>query len=114
MNTTEDNKLIAEFIQKGSEGFGLYDFKGCHYKLNKLEFHSSWDWLMPVVGKITQDEKFWEVDGREYLMDIVPYARIEDVYDAVVLFIKWYNETIHVEQQRAIARRFCDEIDKNK
>ena len=28
-----NNKLIAEFMQKGSEGFGLYDYNGKHYKL---------------------------------------------------------------------------------
>lgn len=52
------------------------------------EYHISWDWLMPVVGKITRDEKYWENEYREYLMDIIPYGIIEDVYDAVVNFIK--------------------------
>ena len=52
------------------------------------EYHESWDWLMPVVGKITRDEKYWENEYREYLMDIIPYGIIEDVYDAVVNFIK--------------------------
>ena len=28
----KDNKLIAEFMQEGSEGFNLYDYHGCHYK----------------------------------------------------------------------------------
>ena len=43
---------------------------------------------MPVVGKITRDEMYWENEYREYLMDIIPYAIIKDVYDAVVNFIK--------------------------
>ena len=57
MNTIENNKLIAEFEQKYSIGFGLYDFNGCHYKLDQLEFHKSWDWLMPLVDKIEREHK---------------------------------------------------------
>lgn len=93
LNTSisENNKLIAEFMQKGSEGFGLYDYNGCHYKVNELMFHNSWDWLMSVVGKISRDEKFIENEYREYLLDIVPYGRIQDVFEAVVQFIKNYK-----------------------
>ena len=58
------------------------------YMESQLNYHESWDWLMPVVGKITRDEKYWENEYREYLMDIIPYGIIEDVYDAVVNFIK--------------------------
>ena len=58
------------------------------YMESQLNYHESWNWLMPVVGKITRDEKYWENEYREYLMDIIPYAIIEDVYDAVVGFIK--------------------------
>ena len=54
------NKLIAEFMQKGSVGFGLYDYNGKHYKLYELKFHTSWDWLTPVVRKII-DEYYGEV-----------------------------------------------------
>ena len=72
----KDNKLIAEFM----------DVNLIEGQLG--EYHESWDWLMPVVGKITRDEKYRENEYREYLMDIIPYAIIEDVYDAVVGFIK--------------------------
>ena len=87
-----DNKLIAEFMSikydADDETFHTNEgWKGVDY----LMYHSSWDWLMPVVGKITRDEKYWENDYREHLMDIVPYARLEEVYDTVVEFIKTYN-----------------------
>ena len=72
----KENKLIAEFM----------DVNLIEGQLG--EYHESWDWLMPVVGKITRDEKYWENEYREYLMDIIPYGIIEDVYDAVVNFIK--------------------------
>lgn len=74
-----NNKLIAEFM-------GL-EYTGSRLK----DFDTSWDWLMPVVAKITRDERHWETDQREHLMDIVPYGRIEEVYNTVVEFIKTYN-----------------------
>ena len=95
----EDNKLIADFmgVQYKSDEEYLKKLKEMRehgigyeqgYMESQLNYHESWDWLMPVVGKITRDEKYWENEYREYLMDIIPYAIIEDVYDAVVGFIK--------------------------
>ena len=91
----KDNKLIAEFMEhepivKGDDVY--YELN--HIRLTSeddLRYHTSWDWLMPVVSKITRDEQYWEEDYREYLMDIVPYGHIEDTYDAVVEFIKQYK-----------------------
>jgi hypothetical protein len=89
----KENKLIAEFMGLPTEVFfksGImhYHYNGAWYGEHDLSYNTSWDWLMPVVGKITRDEKYWENDYREHLMDIIPYAHIEDVYDAVVGFIK--------------------------
>ena len=94
----KENKLIAEFLgwelqdNPTERWYGSYrEPNGILHKNTDKEpllFHDSWDWLMPVVGKITRDEKYWENEYREYLMDIIPYAFIEDVYDAVVGFIK--------------------------
>ena len=79
----EGNRLIADFdgVKKGNPN-GAYD----------PNYNSDWGLLMPVIGKITRDERFIETEYREYLMDIVPYAHIEDVYEAVIRFIKWYNK----------------------
>jgi uncharacterized protein CbrC (UPF0167 family) len=65
--------------------------------LDKLEFHTSWDWLMPVVRKIAEiscneDEDAFLSDEYTSILDIVPLAIIEDAYRVVVEFIKWYNE----------------------
>jgi len=110
MNTIEKNKLIAEFMQKGSEGFGLYDFDGSHWRLDQLEFHSSWDWLMPVVDKIEgltevdtngcffvlesigNHSKFILDDGTRIFGDTVEDTRQESIFIAVVEFIQWYNK----------------------
>jgi hypothetical protein len=58
MNTTENNKLLAEFMgflessipnqywtEKSSEGFGIGELK-------ELKFNTDWNWLMQVVEKI--------------------------------------------------------------
>jgi len=95
----KENKLIADFmgVQYKSDEDYIKTLKEMQlhnigyeqgYMESQLNYHESWDWLMPVVGKITRDEKYWENEYREYLMDIIPYAIIEDVYDAVVGFIK--------------------------
>ena len=95
----KENKLIADFmgVQYKSDEEYLKKLKEMRehgigyeqgYMESQLNYHESWDWLMPVVGKITRDEKYWENEYREHLMDIIPYGHIEDVYDAVVGFIK--------------------------
>lgn len=105
METTENNKLIAEFDQKYSIGFGLYDFDGCHYELDKLEFHKSWDWLMPVVEKI-EDYDEYDVEILQYgtrvlknsveiITNVADFSfdkKIEHCYDAIIKFIKEYNK----------------------
>ena len=62
----EHNKLIAEFMGKSgsvdfhdSKGYiPIYWYNGINgghktpYKEDELEYHKSWDWLMPVVEKI--------------------------------------------------------------
>tara|TARA_A100001515_G_scaffold142969_1_gene142953 strand:- start:1117 stop:1446 length:330 start_codon:yes stop_codon:yes gene_type:complete len=105
----KDNKLIAEFM--GAVGTPKYNptewdvyITGCldvdsddenaqhFYTPDEMKYHTSWDWLMPVVSKITRDEQYIDNDYREHLLDIVPYGHIEDTYDAVVEFIKQYND----------------------
>jgi hypothetical protein len=93
-----DNKLIAKFMELPTEIMGAKEvvYGMNHddwYTADNLNYHLSWDWLMPVVGKISRDEKFLDNDYRENLLDVVPYGRIEDVFDAVVLFINQYNKT---------------------
>ena len=81
------NKLIAEFM-------GAEPDKKTFFRTGKevYFYHTSWDWLMPVVSKVTRDEQYIGNDYREHLLDIVPYGHIEDSYNAVVEFIKQYND----------------------
>ena len=92
------NRLIAEFMglkeHKGSYYLPLYN-SGDWVSDVELDYHTSWDWLMPVVKRIVSDVEFIvgyeDEEYREHLMDVVPFANIEDVYEAVVDFIKNQN-----------------------
>ena len=97
METTENNKLIAEFMgRSGKLCDTLYTFKGVSdlleddiwYTIEQSKFHTSWDWLIPVVIKIEQD-----CEGiPQELLNISLYSDINEVYNAVVEFIKEYNK----------------------
>tara|TARA_R110001583_G_scaffold82669_1_gene219045 strand:- start:229 stop:495 length:267 start_codon:yes stop_codon:yes gene_type:complete len=85
----EDNKLIAEFMGVGK----LYEAQSSN---QWNQYHTSWDWLMPVLSKIlditfSDDEK--ETSDSEYfynIRDCVP--DINHTYKAIIEFIKTYND----------------------
>ena len=85
-NTNENNILIAEFMQEGTKGFGIYDFDGYFYNLNELKFHSSWEWLMPVIDKCYQEHM------SKHIGDAVLTCNKYKAYKAVVEFIEEYNQ----------------------
>lgn len=118
---TENNILIAEFL--GWKFYNnlltfdesLFTFSESNVFKLDLKFHSSWDWLMPVVEKIEtlfllpdifimydsrEDFKgwYWSVSGVKDLHKECSTenkrekTKIEATYNAVIEFIKWYNE----------------------
>lgn len=117
MNTTENNKLIAEFMGRcGKRDTTLWTFKGIDYillegdiwyRLSEAKFNSSWDWLMRVVEKIESLLYYTEInkkiagyhyvhitnsDGFGVHVFGSNLTKIGAVYTAVVKFITWYNE----------------------
>ena len=102
MNTTENNKLIAEFMKWDILNDMTYSkaTKGKWIELDKLKFHSNWNWLMEVVEKI--ESLGYSVDiKKDYVLIIGKHlpnimerlnSRKENVYNACAEFIKWYNE----------------------
>lgn len=112
MESTENNKLIAEFlnmIPASNETYPqLFRFEDNDewFTSEELKFNSDWNWLMEVVERIEETEidnnilmlesignmaKFIFDDGCRFLSDCIGETKIEAVYNAVVSFIKWYN-----------------------
>ena len=94
----KDNKIIAEFM-----GMELGDDKTMYYDdaeilhpptpINELKYHTSWDWLMPVVLKCFDTQQ--PEEGQHYFInESLLTMKIEVVYDRVVEFIKEYNKRI--------------------
>ena len=110
MSTIEDNKLIAEFMGLETPDRCYFEHltkkgerKLSHFVL--LEYHTSWDWLMPVVERIESDERY-DVDILQYgtritdnqkeivnnIANISFDKKIDHTYDAVIAFIRQYYE----------------------
>lgn len=127
----EGNKLIAEFMEYKHSDI-LYDEENEEYFFDtdhlvcvedievwessvddwtstlspeQMLFHSSWDWLMPVVEKI--EKNFWVTTttrrgysavsihqpqrAYEKIARVDSENKLEATWTAIVEFIKWYN-----------------------
>lgn len=107
MNTLEGNKLIAEFLGfKMINDLQISTPNGGGAFLSELQYHTSWDWLMPVVEKIESLSTHSVVIRKslppttlcvctisnpenEFLG--MNESKIEAIYKAVLEFIQWYN-----------------------
>lgn len=112
MNTIEGNKLIAEFMgipkcDRHTDGeCGHYKFgSGIYLWPQEMQYHTSWDWIMPVVEKIEgmdycitiekgggQTQYCKIIQSKRLFADAFSHnAKIEAVYSAVLQFIQWYT-----------------------
>ncbi len=96
MNTQENNKLIAEFMGISIDGeFAYIEDEGSPLEevmpINKLNYHESWAWLMPVVDKI-EDYLSDNVGKVGYFDECLSSNNLEVRYQAVVEFINEYNK----------------------
>lgn len=98
-----DNELIADFMEFPYKRTGLTfsEPRVLFVSKAKMEYHTSWDWLMPVVDKIERLGNRCEIGITKCKIYSADYNRetfyaatkILAVYEHVVDFIKWYNET---------------------
>lgn len=94
MTTTEKNKLIAEFmgLSKIVDNNGIVFKDSNTDEFKEIKYHTSWEWLMPVVNKCSKlADGMKDADWKPELWMFVT-DDIESVYDIVINFIKWYNQ----------------------
>jgi hypothetical protein len=110
----ENNKLIAEFMAFPKQQDAVDDRTIAYYigdvikadnrhneneddvfHPDDMQFHKSWDWLMPVVRKCKESESYEDSILYHKLEDAL-LSRIDrdDTYKAVVEFINEYNNRI--------------------
>ena len=97
-----NNKLIAEFMEFPTHTDAVDDRTIAYYvggsimhtdntenendcdvfHPDDMQFHTSWDWLMPVV------EKIYSIDAD---VDFFKNISLEDTYQAVIEFIESYE-----------------------
>lgn len=114
MNTTENNKLIAEFMQLEKNDLSSKNFELIGYAKDEnsvflrpknLKYHSDLNWLIEVVEKIkslnnwfeittgvTNNCKIGEFGYEEPDVDIDADDLLEAIYNCCVEFIKRYNK----------------------
>lgn len=93
METTESNKLIAEFMKVQSEN-GIVFQDANTGDFHEIKYHSSWDWLMPVYRKIEIIGYGVGTEGSRIMKEAKAFltgANITDFHVSIVEFIKWYN-----------------------
>ena len=95
----KNNKLIAEFmgdtlpLNTGMMGLSEADVQD----LENLKYDTSWDWLMPVVQKCYETEIVVQPAVKGGCSGLITFPLIglpymESTYNAVVKFIKEYND----------------------
>lgn len=96
---TENNKIIAKFSGRASQlNMTEHELTQEYIADDEMEYHCSWDWLMPVVKKIREIvnvemsiDEFDDHRGLEQRLNPYTYD-IESIHKGVVEFINWYNE----------------------
>ena len=117
MNTTENNKLIAEFmgmtygdpndnsvmIQMTPQGNEVVP-------IESMQYHTSWDWLIPVANEIikSRDEQNanWDLTDLKYSLQT---TNIKLVYKSVLEFIK-ENKTMKVKTTEQRVGGYINEV----
>jgi len=116
MNTTENNRLLAEFVgwelkHNPNISQKTWNNKEEGYCRDKdstfIEYSNNWNLLMKVVEKIFGEECFKPLagEGMYYLLRIniekaLKKAKIEAVYNACLEFVKWYNENVKSAEKK--------------
>ena len=110
-NILENNTLIAIFERRkfyGQDSNGDFVYKTLDKDLmdkdHKMQYHDEWNWLLPVVEKITniKNVELRYCSDRNRLCIVVEMGHIiydklhntmfEAYYNGTITFIKWNNK----------------------
>ena len=82
------NILIAEFM-----GIDQVDIDTYQETNSNLKYHSSWDWLMPVISKCYKEHNrdAYFIQYNKYLLESIKNCDIDKAHQIVVDFIKNQN-----------------------
>jgi hypothetical protein len=128
-NVLDKNRIIAEFMGHKLNSCNEFDIEYTTIQgswdtcpADDLEYHLSWDWLMPVIEKIEKDNHgyYFKIYGNQAFVQVhimgdnsiltsqkyvrgVDYdgenTKLANAYMAVVEFINYYNNKIKESEQ---------------
>lgn len=99
-----DNKLVAKFmgklytdeqISKFNDEIMIQSNKNF---IKRALYHTSWDWLIPVVHKILFNTNLNGTNSDDWenlvknIQSALSNCEITNLFDTVVEFINWYNK----------------------
>lgn len=97
MTTEERNKLIAG-IDPNMDKIDMlsnhpYKRLGYAWKEKELQYHLSWDWIMPVIRKAKAAPNSADWYGWDMLnTQLIKCDEPKYLFPCLVEFIQWYNE----------------------
>lgn len=63
-------------------------------QLDMMKYHSSWDWLIPVINKIYESDEYykWKETSGQFEKEVFINTKfIKETWKQIVEFINWYN-----------------------
>lgn len=93
----QDNKIIAEFMgmehcyRPYDDGFMEVKENDSCVELEDLQYHTSWDWLIPVVQKLIDEYVSIDEQDEQDLQQSILYDTIDSVYQITLEIIEKYN-----------------------
>lgn len=98
----DNNPIIAEFMgvrvthNHGNQEIDHYYFEdGAIKSVIDLKYDESWDWLIPVLGRILDVIDNHNLDMEDYYKVVDGIPDLDATYEEVINFIKKYNKMLN-------------------
>jgi len=70
------------------------------FHLSEMEYDGSWDWIVPILSKISEHRLFCYEDygvGYPHLIGCILDFNLDETFKEAALFIDWLNENSNKE-----------------